>query len=169
MDVRKLRWLWLLCVPLVVGCPASMMPEGNANANGNENENTNDNADPMGDGASLTLETGFGFVSGAGNTMGVTDEGFTCEGFFPEAPNAIMRLVDTFAGLSVQVAGDTDLVLAIRFEDSTFCSMVGEGVTDVTRGSWSAGDYEIFVGTVEEGEAAECLLEIFESPEEAEE
>lgn len=168
MDVRKMSWLWLLCVPLVVGCPASMMPDGNANGNGNEN--TNDNADPMDDGASLTLETGFGFVSGAGNTTGVTDEGFTCEGFFPEVPNAIMRLVDTFAGLSVQVAGvETDLVLAIRFENSTFCSMIGEGVTDVTRGSWSAGDYEIFVGTVEEGEAAEYLLEIFESAEEAEE
>lgn len=167
MDVRKLSWSWLLCVPMVIGCPPSMMPSGGANANGNENENqnTNDNADPIDDSPSLTLETGFAFVSGAGNTTGTTGEGFTCEGFFPEAPNAIMRLVDAFAGLSVQVASETGLILAIRFENSTFCSMVGEGVTDVTRGNWSAGDYEIYVGTVEQGVEAEYLLEIFESPE----
>lgn len=165
MDVRKLSWLWLLCVPMVVGCPASMMPDGNANANGNENQNTNDNADPVDEnGASLSLATGFGFVSGAGNTTGTTDEEFNCEGFFPTAPSLTMELENTFTNLSVQVASDTQLVLAIRFENSVFCSMVGEGVTDVTRGSWSAGDYEIYVGTVEPGVEAEYLLEIFESP-----
>lgn len=93
----------------------------------------------------------------ADTTTGVSDAASPCDGFFPLAANHTMRLPETTTGLTVNVHSDDDVVLWIVFGNSNFCSADGE--TSITRGSWSAGDYEIFVGTPTQNATAEYTLE----------
>jgi hypothetical protein len=126
------------------GCPQP----GNGTGNGN------------GDDPNFTLADGFGVLERSGTTT-TTDDSPSCAGFFPESPNHVMTLSETITDMTVAVAStEADVVLYIRFGGSTFCGSSDD--PQVNRGSWSAGQYEIFVGTVAAAQNVSYTLTVSE-------
>lgn len=109
---------------------------------------------PEGD---LMLDPGFIEESVQGSTTGgpVTDA--VCPGSWPDAPGHGMTLSSPITGMVVHL--DTaEAILMITFGQSTFCSEVVDGVSAIERGSWSGGDYDVYVGKAEAGAEVEYVL-----------
>ena len=54
------------------------------------------------------------------------------------------------------------LALFIRQGNNVFCNEAGESPTQVSRGAWSRGEYEIRVGTVAAGGSVPYVLRVVE-------
>lgn len=65
--------------------------------------------------------------------------------FFPATPNHQLVFLEAIAGVTIRVISDDEFVLWIRGESGSFCNT---SLSDsVFRGSWSAGEYEVFIGS----------------------
>lgn len=65
--------------------------------------------------------------------------------YFPLTPNHQLTFLEAVTGVSIRVISDTEFVLWIRSDTGNFCSdALGDSIT---RGSWSAGNYDVFIGT----------------------
>ncbi len=113
--------------------------------------------EPAGPGAGLS--PGFGKVTFQDSTTG-EEVGTGCPGFYPVTANHQMTLNEAMVGLKVRVESEQQLKLWVRFGASNFCP--AEGSNEIARGNWSAGTYEIFVGTETQGDVADYTLEIIE-------
>lgn len=119
-----------------------------------------DSSAETGDSPDLVLDPGFGTATVSGTASG-SAAGRSCEGAYPDAPQH--RVTLTAAMLAMSVAADTtDVVLEIHFGNSTFCSDNDSGLPAVERGSWSAGDYDVYVGTPEAGGSVDYVLTVSE-------
>lgn len=119
---------------------------------------TDDTTSPRDD--SLVLDPGFAVAETHG-TAGGTVTGGVCTGWFPAAPQHVMTLNTTFTGLAMKLDTDTAM-LSVTFDASTLCSDVEGGVHVLERGSWSQGDYDVYVGVAEEGAAIDYVLTVVE-------
>lgn len=107
------------------------------------------------DGAAVAL----GAALATTQTSGVSDQS-PCEGFFPAQANHLMTLSAATTGLTLRATADGPIVLWVRYGQSSFCSGEPASSVELTRGSWSAGDYEIFVGTRDDSATAEYVLTV---------
>ncbi|MEK6676012.1 MAG: hypothetical protein AABZ47_10210 [Planctomycetota bacterium] len=122
---------------------------------------------------SVVVGGGFGVAEREGDfTTSTNDNVFDCRStsmrddlltqnaFFAAAPNHRLTLTEAIAGLSVQVISNSEIVLWIRNGSNNFCNRANEN--SISRGSWSAGDYDIFIGTPDPNETIEYTLRITE-------
>jgi hypothetical protein len=106
----------------------------------------------------ISLSAANAFAEREGISVAETTDGvFSCRGssqdatplqqnaYFPAAPNHTLILLETISGLTVRVVSDDEFVLWVRGETGSFCN-TGQG-DSVFRGSWSAGEYDIFIGS----------------------
>lgn len=99
---------------------------------------------PAPDDGDLTLSPGFNSRTRSGMTT-TGDDTTNCDGVFPSQPSFVMTVTSPITGMRVRAASDeADVTLRIVFGGSSFCADE-QGV--VERGSWSAGDYDVYVGT----------------------
>lgn len=104
----------------------------------------------------LNLSPGFGTQSVTGTADGsVGDQ--VCPGRYPAEPQHTMTLSSAMTGLGLALDG-ADLVIMVTFNASTFCSDVETGVSAIHRGSWSAGEYAVYVGVPDDGAARQYTL-----------
>lgn len=71
------------------------------------------------------------------------------DAFFATTPNHRITLTQAVAGLTVTVQSDAEIVIWIRSDEGSFCNNAEESF--ITRGSWSAGEYDVFIGAPEAG------------------
>lgn len=129
--------------------------------------------DDLGELDDFAIVTGRGFneATRVGTFTATTTEGvFTCRStstsaeplaanaFFAPAPNHRLTLTTALTGLTVEVVSDDEIVLWIRSGANNFCNDAGESF--IERGSWSAGDYDIFMGSPTEGTVIEYTLRV---------
>ena len=112
---------------------------------------------PTGD---ITVSPGFGDVARSG-TAGGPDGETRCPGFFPAEPQHRLTLTGNQLEMHVEGAGE-GLALFIRQGNNVFCNEAGESPTQVSRGAWSRGEYEIRVGTVAAGGSVPYVLRVVE-------
>ncbi len=108
---------------------------------------------------SVTAVTGFDSARRGGSTTGVRDDS-VCEGWYPEAPNHIVEIEDAMAMTIRGTSGD-DLRIWMRGGQSNFCS-TGATVQEYMR-FWNRGTVEVYVGTLEQAEQIEYVLEFEEN------
>ncbi len=114
-------------------------------------------------GETNTLSPGFGSSFATGEVQGINADG-TCPGFFPATATRTITLTQAIAGMRIRASSETvntDVVVMVRFGNTTFCGNVGDD-SEVFRGNWSAGVYEIFVGTEDQNDRADFDLLITE-------
>ncbi len=71
------------------------------------------------------------------------------DAFLATTSNHRITLTQAVAGLTVTVESDAEIVIWIRSETGSFCNNAEESF--ITRGSWSAGEYDVFIGAPEAG------------------
>lgn len=103
-----------------------------------------------------TVAPGFESVQAEGSTAGGSAAS-SCEGYFPEVPQHLLTISQALYSAELRL-DSADTLLWVTFEDSEFCSDADRGVSAITRGSWSAGEYNIYVGTAEDGEELDYTL-----------
>jgi hypothetical protein len=74
-----------------------------------------------------------------------------CVGTIDRTADHVMTLTSDFAFLKLQVASDADTSLLIRGPDGLRCNDDADGLNPVIEGRWPAGQYEIFIGSVNGG------------------
>ncbi len=97
----------------------------------------------------LILSTGFGSAEVDGTASG-GEEIDTCAGSWPDAPQHLMVLESDFFDLGLR-ADTTEVVVRLTMGQSEWCSDNNDGLPAIVRGTWSAGEYEIYVGVPEDG------------------
>ena len=119
---------------------------------------TNKDSNDSGAGGDLVLAPGFGEATLSGVAAG-EEELTTCAGWFPVAPQHTLTLSAVVNGMRVE-ADTAAVVIRMVFTEngSEFCSDLDTGLPEIVRGSWSAGDYDIYVGIPEEGAGAAYTL-----------
>lgn len=121
--------------------------------------------DMGGDAGSNMFNFTEGFVTATyvGESTG-TETSTTCSGFFPATPSAYFTLPTTFTRFRVRASSEAaNEALRITFGASSFCGTVESDGAVVERGSWSAGTYEVYVGSDTDDQNVSFEL-IFEEP-----
>jgi hypothetical protein len=89
--------------------------------------------------------------------------GGTCRGRVTALPTHIVTLSDALDFLQLYLTSNAELTLIVLTPDGRFlCDLGTEDVVEVSSGHWPAGDYRIWVGTVEEDVTARHRLGISE-------
>ncbi len=86
-----------------------------------------------------------------------------CDGHVPAAAQFQMELPENMLAMTVEVEGER-LTLQVRAGKSKWCGKVDGNKVTVSRGAWSKGTYDIFVGTEEAGGNRPFKLAIREEP-----
>ena len=114
------------------------------------------------------VSSGFGELEWTGTAggdrratrFGVTDDG-VCTGYIADDPNHVF-VVDGSVNMRVSVTAPSDTTLVIRGPDGARCSDDVDGFNPAIDGRWSAGEYEVFVGSYERGERIQYRLTLSE-------
>lgn len=102
------------------------------------------------DAGDLVLSPGFEEESRSGTASGAVEYD-TCEGWFPDQPQLTMTLESNFLAMYLQL-DDAAQAIRITSDFGDFCSDTdSQPLPTISRGTWSAGVYEIFVGAPTEG------------------
>lgn len=129
----------------VSGCGASQATETGPRA-------------PTGD---LSVARGFGSISRSGIAEGLVANTNSCRAFFPEAPQHQLTATENMLAMTVQVDAP-DAIIWIRFGRNDFCSTASVPPPHIGRGAWTAGLYEIRVGTRTAGETVPYTMQVRE-------
>jgi hypothetical protein len=113
--------------------------------------------EPTGD---MTVSPGFGDVARSGEAGGPVSDG-RCPGHFPEVAQHRLTLEGNQLALAVEVI-PAGTALWIRSGSNHYCNRPDEAPTRVGRGAWSAGTYELLVGTTEPGATTSYTLRVIE-------
>lgn len=107
--------------------------------------------------SAMQVTVGTGFVSARrSGTVTSVQETDVCDGWYPVEPNHVLQ-IDASLGMTVRVTSDDDVRLWMLAGQSNFC---GDGGTaqEVSR-FWTRGSLDIYVGTTEEGQTVDYVLE----------
>ncbi|MCA9615699.1 MAG: hypothetical protein H6724_17545 [Sandaracinus sp.] len=113
---------------------------------------------PTGD---VRVAPGFGEVARSGQAGGGVSDG-RCAGHFPSAPQHRLTLEQNQLELRVEVDAP-GTALWISSGHNHFCNEPGDANVHVGRGAWSAGEYEIRVGTSRAGSSMPYTLRVVEA------
>lgn len=155
MTSLLLRRGLIVCTSSLLGCAASVPVN-------------NDNSDDV---FTIGLSTADHTAVRVGSSLAESDvDVFSCRGasesaepidhdaFFPTEPNHRLVFIEPVAGVGVRVTSDVEVVLWIRGESGNFCNAAGTDL--ITRGSWSAGSYDVFIGSPTQGTVVEYELTV---------
>jgi hypothetical protein len=117
-------------------------------------------AGATGDFQNVTLGPGFvpdprnatGSSGGPTNasSMGSTADG-PCTGMIDSTPDHVLTLTHAFTFLKLHARSDRDISLVVRGPGGLRCNDDHDGLNPVIQGSWPAGRYEVFIGSVDSG------------------
>jgi hypothetical protein len=103
-----------------------------------------------------TAETNVDVFSCRATSQSATPLGV--DAYFPATANHVMSLSAATTGLTIRVESDDEFVLWVRSDGGSFCNTEQED--NVARGSWSAGEYDIFIGSPTQGATIEYTLTV---------
>ena len=88
----------------------------------------------------------------AGGSDDASSRDVSCVGFVAQSPNHVLVVRHDFTWLRVMVRSTGDTTLVIRAPDGRMlCNDDFEGLDPGVEGPFPAGDYEVWVGTYEQG------------------
>lgn len=109
------------------------------------------NADAGAQAGDLSLSPGFVLATRTGAARGEVQVTSPCPGFYPSVAQYRMVLTAPTSGVSVTVESTETLAFMVRWGTSNFCSTGQPGRLVVQRGAWSAGSYDLLVGSPTSG------------------
>ncbi|MFW5878211.1 MAG: hypothetical protein ACOCVR_00195, partial [Myxococcota bacterium] len=106
-----------------------------------------------GDYQPVTLSPGFvpdprTLTGASGGPVDAGNMGGECVGMIDNTADHVMTLTDDFSFLKLSVESDGDTTLVVKGPGGNRCNDDTNGLNPVLQGSWPAGRYEIYVGSM---------------------
>lgn len=80
------------------------------------------------------------------------------DAYFPTSPNHQLVFTEPVTDVTIRVSSDAEFVLWIRGDAGNFCNAAG--TDSITRGSWSTGEYDVFIGSPTQGAVIDYELTV---------
>lgn len=118
-------------------------------------------ADPVDEDArDFVVSPGFEPEQRSGTSEGV-EQNDSCEGWYAAEPNHLLTFEQNMLAVTVEV-DRPEARLWIRWNDNDWCSDDEDPLPYVSRGAWTAGTYEVFVGVQEQGGTLDYTVTLYE-------